>query len=106
MSWVGNPENVGTGELVTTKVEKNKVFLYELSFLVPFEMTSQGGFTYESFDDYILVSWHDAGEFGFMMRPMMMFMDIEAELGPQFEEGLADIKKICENLANNPSVNN
>ncbi len=104
MSWVGNPDNVGTGGMVTSEIEKNKKFYYDLTFLVPFEMTSHGGFNYTQEGDSVILEWFDQGDFEFMARPMMLFMDLEAELGPQFEQGLADIKKICESVEVAPKV--
>jgi effector-binding domain-containing protein len=96
MSWVGDPESVGTGGMVTSEIEKNKKFYYNLTFVAPWEMTSHGGFNYTQEGDSILLEWFDSGEFEFMARPMMLFMDLEAELAPDFEKGLADIKKGCE----------
>ena len=96
MSWVGDPESVGTGGMVTSEIEKNNKFYYDLTFVVPWEMKSHGGFNYLQEGDSILLEWFDSGEFAFMARPMMLFMDLEAELAPDFEKGLADIKKICE----------
>jgi len=106
MAWVGNPENVGSGIMTSTKVEKNKTFLYDLSFIEPFEMTSYGGFVYEELEGEVLVSWYDEGEFGFFIRPMMMFMDMDAQLGSQFDKGLAGIKEICEKSKPIPSKEN
>ncbi|MCB9359789.1 MAG: GyrI-like domain-containing protein [Flavobacteriales bacterium] len=96
MSWVGDPESVGTGGMVTSEIEKNKKFYYDLTFVSPWEMVSHGGFNYTQDGDSILLEWFDSGEFEFMTRPMMLFMDLEAELAPDFEKGLANIKKICE----------
>lgn len=104
MSWVGDPESVGTGGMVTSQIEKNKKFYYDLTFKVPFEMTSHGGFNYTEEGDSVLLEWFDSGEFEFMARPMMLFMDLEAELGPEFEKGLADIKSICESMETAPKV--
>lgn len=96
MGWVGNPDLVGTGEMVTSKIEKNKQFLYDLTFISPWQMVSHGGFNYTQEGDSVLLEWFDTGEFEFMSRPMMLFMDMEEQMGPSFEQGLADIKKICE----------
>ncbi len=104
MSWDGNPENVGKGKMVTTKVEPNKEFLYDLIFMEPWQMTSHGGFTYEQQEDSVLLTWFDEGEFGFFSRPMMLFMDLEEQIGPQFEQGLADIKKITESMKVAPKI--
>lgn len=106
MSWVGDPESVGTGGMVTSEVEQNKKFYYDLTFVVPWEMTSHGGFNYTQEGDSVLLEWFDSGDFEFMARPMMLFMDLEAELGPEFEKGLLDIKRICESTGKTPKVEN
>lgn len=94
MSWVG--EIVGTGSLNVTEVVPNQKFIYDMNFIEPFEMTSHGGFIYTQEDDSVILEWYDEGDFSFMSRPMMLFMDIEGEIGPMFEQGLAGIKQICE----------
>ncbi len=104
MSWDGDPESVGKGSMTTTKIEPNKTFLYDLAFISPWEMTSHGGFNYTQEGDSVLVEWFDEGEFGFMSRPMMLFMDMEEQIGPQFEQGLADLKKICEAVETAPAI--
>lgn len=104
MSWDGNPENVGKGKMETTKLEPNKEFLYDLTFIEPWQMVSHGGFTYEQDGDSVLLTWFDQGEFGFFSRPMMLFMDLEAQIAPQFEQGLADIKSICESMKSAPEI--
>lgn len=104
MKWEGNPDNVGTGEMEVTEVEKNKSFKYILRFKVPFEMQSRGGFNYSQNGDSTHLEWVDEGDFAFMSRPMMLFMDLEAQVGPQFEQGLNDIKSISEKLAKKPAI--
>jgi len=104
MSWEGNPELVGTGKMTVTKVEKNKEFLYDLAFLSPWEMTSHGGFIYEVEGGKVKLTWYDKGEFAFMSRPIMLFKDMEKQIGPSFEQGLADIKEICEKMKTKPAI--
>jgi len=98
MGWEGN-DKVGIGTMTTSKIETNKEFSYDLSFVEPFEMTSHGGFTYEQKGDNVLLTWHDGADLAFMSRPFMLFMDMEEEIGPSFEKGLAEIKAICENMS-------
>lgn len=102
MSWVG--EISGKGMMTATEVMPNEKFIYDLSFIEPFEMTSHGGFNYTQVGDSVLLTWYDEGEFGFMMRPMMLFMNLEDQIGPMFEQGLLSIKEICENMEVKPSI--
>ena len=96
MSWEGDIS--GKGKMVSTEVESNNKFIYQLSFIEPFEMTSHGGFSYTMVGDSVLLTWYDEGDFDFMMRPMMLFMNIEDQIGPMFEQGLLGIKEICEKM--------
>jgi GyrI-like small molecule binding domain len=97
MAWVG--EISGKGKMTTTEVVKNESFIYDLHFIEPFEMTSHGGFLYEKEGEFTKLTWYDEGKFGFMIRPMMLFMNVEEEIGPMFEQGLEGIKQICESTS-------
>lgn len=98
MSWDGTI--TGNGIMTTTEVLPNEKFHYEIEFIAPWYMAgkSRGGFSYEQEGDDVLLTWIDGGDIGFMKRPMMLMMDIETQIGPAFEQGLADIKKICEEM--------
>jgi effector-binding domain-containing protein len=94
MGWKG--EIVGAGVMTTTELVTNEKATYELVFTEPFSMTSYGGFNITQEGDSVTLEWYDEAEIGFANRPMMLFMDMEEQIGPSFEEGLAEIKKICE----------
>ena len=104
LGWKG--ELSGTGSMTTVEIVPNEKFNYELKFTEPWymAMTSSGGFTYEQDGDSVLVTWFDAGDLGFMSRPMMLFMDMEGQIGPQFEAGLEELKKICEAMPKASSI--
>lgn len=99
MKWEGNPENVGVGIMTTEALVENKSFNYIIEFISPWQMISHGGFTYNQNGDSTVVEWFDEGEFEFMARPMMLFIDLDAQIGPEFEKGLNDLKVICEKEA-------
>ncbi len=98
LGWKG--ELSGTGSMTTSEITANEKFMYKLVFTEPWymAMTSNGGFTYKQDGDSVILSWFDEGDFGFMSRPMMLFMSMEEQIGPQFEMGLSAIKEICENM--------
>ncbi len=95
MEWNGPIS--GKGVMTTTEVVKNEKFLYEINFLEPFTMVSRGGFLYSQEEDIVLLEWIDEGNFSFFMRPMMLMMNVEAQIAPMFEQGLEAVKTICEN---------
>lgn len=99
--WEGDPEKTGTGQMEIIEMEENAKLLYKLSFVVPFEMGSTGGFTFETDESNMTkVTWWDEGEIDFLFRAMMLFQDMDAQLGGQFERGLENIKAIAEDPAN------
>lgn len=93
-SWVGDPDLSGTGNMVATEMVANEKALYDLTF-EGMGMTSHGGFTLEAAGESVKVTWYDEGDIPFVWRPMMLFMDIEAKIGPDFEKGLVKIDSIA-----------
>ena len=101
MGWDG--EISGKGSMTITELVANEKMVYELSFVEPWEMSSVGGFNYTVEDVMINLEWYDKGDIPFTQRPMMLFMDLEEMMGPQFEEGLKNIKEICETIKSKPT---
>ena len=96
MTWDGKVS--GVGFMIITEIVPNEKMVYELTFIEPWSMSSVGGFNYVQEGGVVNLEWYDEGNIPFAQRPMMFFMDLEEMMGPQFEEGLINIKKICENL--------
>jgi hypothetical protein len=95
ISW--NGEVAGKGAMKITEIIPNQKMVYELTFIEPWGVSSIGGFNYTQKEGGIQLEWYDKGEIPFTQRPMMLFMDFEEMMGPMFENGLVNIKKICEN---------
>lgn len=94
--WVGNTE-VGTGEQVIKRVVENERVDTELKFMEPMESKADAYLvTEEAGADKTKVKW------GFktsMPRPMNVFtlvMDMDAMIGKDYEDGLANMKAILE----------
>lgn len=102
MGWDGKIS--GKGSMTVTELVLNEKMVYELTFIEPWVMSSVGGFNYTQEGGMIKVVWYDEGNIPFTQRPMMLFMDLEEMMGPQFEEGLQNIKEICENMKSEPSI--
>jgi hypothetical protein len=91
-SWVS--ETQGKGYQIIAASEPMKKRTAKMNF----------GMGMESFSDFILtdsaggtgVEWTMYGENGFMGRIMGNFMDFEKFVGPDYEQGLKNLKKICE----------
>jgi effector-binding domain-containing protein len=94
MTWDG--EVSGVGYIIISKIVPNEKMVYELTFTEPWVMSSEGGVNYTQEEGVVNLEWYDEGHVPFAQRPMMLFMNLEEMMGPQFEEGLINIKKICE----------
>lgn len=95
--WNGNKE-VGEGEQEITAVVTNERIDGELRFLKPFRSNSNCYFkVYPVADNRTKVSWGFSGKNVFPMNVFMLFMNMDKAVGKDFEEGLAELKKILEN---------
>ena len=93
--WVGN-EEVGEGEQEIMKIEGNTMIETELRFLKPFESTSIGFFKLKELDNQTEVTWGFRGENSFPTTIIMLFMDMDEQIGPDFEKGLSKFKAYIE----------
>jgi len=93
--WVGN-EEVGEGEQEIIKIQPNSHIETELRFLKPFESTSIGFFKLKKLDDQTEITWGFRGKHTFPTTIIMLFMDMEEQIGPSFEKGLSKFKAYIE----------
>lgn len=96
-TWESEKEDVGAGEQEIKKIEDGKRIETEIRFKKPFESKSDAYLTMEdSGPDQTKVKW---GFTGTMPRPlnlMLLFMDMDKEVGKDFDAGLASLKSIVE----------
>jgi len=99
--WAGDSDLSGVGYMKITDVSKHQNFNYELGFTEPWVMTSNGGFTITGDENTTEVVWKDAGEIGFIGRPLALFFNVDDMIGPDFERGLTKIDSVSKviNLA-------
>lgn len=94
--WEGN-EEVGKGMQEITSLEENKRVETKLTFLEPWESESMAYVELEDGENgTVKVSWGFTGENAFPMNAMMLFMDMDAAIGKDFEEGLNNLKQMAE----------
>ncbi len=98
MSWVGDKDLSGTGSMTITSLEENKEINYDLAFVVPFEATSKGMMKLEENEGITTLTWEDRGDIPFLMRPFFMFMDLDAQIGGDFEKGLENINAVSQKV--------
>lgn len=96
-SWESEKQDVGTGEQEIKKIDDGKRIETELRFKKPFESKSDAYMTMEDAGpDQTKVKW---GFTGTMPRPlnlMLLFMDMDKEVGKDFDAGLGNLKTIVE----------
>ncbi|HIP32358.1 MAG TPA: hypothetical protein EYG86_06320 [Crocinitomicaceae bacterium] len=102
-AWSGDPETTGEGSMTVSESIANEKFAYDLAFTAPWEMSSKGHFDFNETDGQTTVTWIDEGDIPFMQRGMMLFMDLDEMMGPDFERGLEKIDSLSVVLANNAS---
>ena len=93
--WVGNSK-VGEGKMTLTESRPSDLVRVTLEFVKPFAATSTTEFTFKPEGDGTAVTWTMAGKNGFMAKGMCLFMNMDKMVGGQFEQGLAEMKKVSE----------
>ncbi|VAX20985.1 FIG01064181: hypothetical protein [hydrothermal vent metagenome] len=97
-AWDSDNPDAGKGEQEIIKIDEGKRIDYELRFLEPFESTSQAYMTFGSPDSNItIVKWSFEGSMSYPMNLMLLFVDMDAELGKDLQQGLNNLKSILEN---------
>jgi hypothetical protein len=94
--WEGS-DQIGKGSLTIEKIEPHKSIQSKLAFIAPYQSVASDNWTFEPIANGTKVTWHNTGELAY---PMMRYMGLmfEGMLGPQFEQGLRDLKAQCEAL--------
>lgn len=97
-SWSSQHPDVGSGEQEITGMDNGKRIDYELRFLEPFESTSSAYMIFDSIDSSnTTILWGFEGEMPYPMNLMLLFVDMEGELGGNLQDGLDNLKGILEN---------
>jgi len=96
-SWDSENPDVGKGEQKIIKIAEGERIDYELHFIEPFESTDFAFLTTTAVNDSVTsVKWGFHGEMKYPMNLMMLFMDMEAMLAPDLQNGLNNLKGILE----------
>ncbi len=102
-SWSWNGKKMGEGTMVSSELVPGKRVAYDLAFDHG-KYKSKGSIEIEQAGDSCKVSWNDQGDLGYnpMARYMGLFMD--RMMGPDFEKGLASLKKVAEARSTWPKI--
>lgn len=94
-SWKGN-EDVGEGSQEIMKIEEGHLETH-LHFVAPWESHADAFVNVEEAENgQTTVSWGFDSESPFPMNAMMLFMDMDAAVGKDFEKGLNKLKVLVE----------
>jgi hypothetical protein len=96
--WAGN-ENVGEGSMTILESQPHERISIELHFIKPFEDTAITDFAFQPAGDGTKVTWSMDGKNNFVAKVFCLFMDMEEMIGGNYEEGLANMKRIVESPA-------
>lgn len=94
--WTSDKDDVGEGEMTITAVKANESVDYKLEFIKPFAAVNETGFKLASHGSATDVTWTMVGSKNFMLKGMMLFMDIEGFVAKDFDKGLAKLKTLAE----------
>ncbi|MFZ1699715.1 MAG: SRPBCC family protein [Pyrinomonadaceae bacterium] len=96
-SWKSEKADVGSGEQEITKIVEGELIDSQLRFREPFESKADAYMITEASGDVqTKVKWGFSSSMPRPMNIMLLFMDMDKEVGKDFDEGLASLKSIME----------
>ena len=95
LSWIGNSK-VGEGRMTITESRPDELVRMRMDFIKPFASTCVAEFTFRAEGDGTQVTWSLAGPKNFISKAAGLVMNMDKMIGGQFEEGLANIKRVSE----------
>jgi carbon monoxide dehydrogenase subunit G len=93
--WAGNNQ-VGEGAMTIMESKPGELVRINLEFIKPFAGTSTAEFTFKPVGDQTEVTWSMSGKNNFIGKAMSLIMNCEKMIGPQFEQGLANMRAVVE----------
>lgn len=93
--WKGNSE-VGEGRMEVTQVTMPSAVAIKLDFIAPFNSANTTVFQLAPQGDSTTVTWTMDGPMSFTTKLMSVFVSMDAMIGKDFEQGLANMKAVAE----------
>ena len=94
--WKGDPKKTGQGEMTNTGIKPNEEITYHQHFIQPWESESDGWMRLSEAASGVQVNWGFSGAYPIPMNIMLLFMNMEKMMAPDFDRGLELLKNICE----------
>ena len=99
-TWSGN-KDVGKGMQEITALVPEKSLDLKLTFMEPFAAVAAADLDLEAMGDSTKATWTYSGENNFISRIFLMFNDVDKMIGPDFQDGLMQLKVLSETDAVN-----
>jgi len=96
-AWSGNGD-VGEGSMKILDARDPRWVTIDLEFTKPFRTKNQTTFTLLPLEGGTRVIWSMKGENGFVGKAMSLFVEMDALVGKDFEQGLANLDKAARNV--------
>lgn len=101
-TWKGNAD-AGSGSQEIVSLKEGEEVNIKLHFLEPFDSQSDSYFKLADADGDTRLTWGMKGNMAIPFNVVGLLMDIESGVGKDYENGLNNLKAICEQAANNSS---
>ncbi|WP_053231907.1 SRPBCC family protein [Sandaracinus amylolyticus] len=95
-AWKGN-NKAGEGRMEIVESQPSERVALKLQFIKPFPATNTTVFTLTPSGEGTEVSWTMEGENTFMGKLFSVFADMDAMIGKDFDEGLANLERAATN---------
>jgi hypothetical protein len=97
-SWSGN-NKAGAGSMAIAQSRPGSLVAINMEFLRPMKDSSVITFTLSSEGGETKVNWALEGRMPFISKAVCVFMSMDKMVGPDFERGLANLKRVSESAA-------
>jgi hypothetical protein len=94
-SWSGNSK-AGAGRSTILDSKASEFVSIKLEMFKPFAATNQVTFKLSPDQAGTRVSWIMEGKMNFMVKAFSLFMSMDAMVGKEFEEGLANLNRVAQ----------
>lgn len=92
--WTG--EESGEGEMTLSEATPYTAIKMDMKFIKPWESSSKVGFNLAKEGANTNVTWTMEGDHNIISKWMCVFMDMDAMIGKDFEQGLQSLKELSE----------
>lgn len=96
LHWESNNENVGVGSMKLSSLDENRYIVHELTFKEPMESSLSSSYKLESIGEETNVKWIIEGSSPWPFNFLLLFMNMDSEMGADLDKSLANLKSTLE----------